>query len=528
MGTPVYMPPEQAAGQIHAIDQRSDVYSLGAILYEMLALRPPIDKEGGHAAVLRRVVEGALVPPERENRRRARIGRIPRDLSSVAMKALSKRPEDRYANVEVLRRDVERFQEGRSVSARVDSKREMLVRFVKRNKTTSWSATVVLLVLAVSVGLLVQAGVETYRTNAAYRSELEEKLTRTKRAVPAFVRAARHAANEGQLDEAQAQLDFALEYDPENLDARLLKGQILLARMDWSAGCNELQEYVRQRPRDEDARKLVQLSADGRLKDTATLVALTEVFQRQKVFGLAAGLLQDVQHTRETRKPLLPLYQKQIDTAMPGLGKRLSLQADGQFFLSLSGCKQIASLQPLKGMPIHILSVYACGQITDLTPLEGMPLTYLDISNNPVRDLSPLKGMPLTTLKAAGTIQADLTPLAGMRLTELNIHSNAVRDLTPLEGMPLTKLDISGSRVQDLRPLKGMPLTTLNIFGAPAQDLTPLAGMRLETISLTPKTITKGMSVLRRMESLKAIAPVWDQPLSPTEFWKKYDDGEFK
>ena len=60
LGTPLYMPPEQAIGNIAAIDQRSDIYSLGAILYEMLTLQPPIEKEGGYLAILMRVSQGEI------------------------------------------------------------------------------------------------------------------------------------------------------------------------------------------------------------------------------------------------------------------------------------------------------------------------------------------------------------------------------------------------------------------------------------------------------------------------------------
>ena len=91
LGTPVYMPPEQATGKVEAIDQRSDVYSLGAILYEMLTLQPPVDKEGGYLAILMRVMQGEIVPPEQRNPQRAEPG-VPKELSAIAMKALAKNP----------------------------------------------------------------------------------------------------------------------------------------------------------------------------------------------------------------------------------------------------------------------------------------------------------------------------------------------------------------------------------------------------------------------------------------------------
>jgi eukaryotic-like serine/threonine-protein kinase len=137
MGTPVYMPPEQANGQVRAIDRRSDIYSLGAILYEMLTLQTPVDKEGGFKSVLFRVIEGTILPPAQRNPKRAKEGKIPLDLAAVAMKALAKDPDRRYQAMEALRRDIELFQEGRSVSAKEDSKRELFIKFVKRNQAFS-------------------------------------------------------------------------------------------------------------------------------------------------------------------------------------------------------------------------------------------------------------------------------------------------------------------------------------------------------------------------------------------------------
>ena len=84
-GTPAYMPPEQAEGKLDLIDHRSDIYSLGAILYEILTLERPVDGKTSYEVLLK-VAEGKIVPPEE----RAPDRHVPKELSAVAMKAMEK------------------------------------------------------------------------------------------------------------------------------------------------------------------------------------------------------------------------------------------------------------------------------------------------------------------------------------------------------------------------------------------------------------------------------------------------------
>lgn len=185
MGSPQYMPPEQAEGKVAELDERSDIFSLGGILYSILTLKAPVEGRSVKE-VLDNVKSGKITPPTHYNAGSSTSqggkklakgeikdpklivplphcpgGRVPSALSSVTMKAMAFAPEDRYGEVEELANDVEAYQRGFATSAEQVSAMGQVVLFVKRHKGVSISAGVALvLIVVLSLGFMLKVKVE--------------------------------------------------------------------------------------------------------------------------------------------------------------------------------------------------------------------------------------------------------------------------------------------------------------------------------------------------------------------------------
>lgn len=229
VGTPAYMPPEQARGDLDQVDERSDVYSLGAVLYELLTgLTPHVGES--KLEILLHVLEQPAQPIEEIE------PDAPPELVAICNRALQKDPSLRYPSAKELADDVRRFQSGAVVRAYDYSLRQQLLRFYQRNRSTVRTAALAALVL---VAGLAYYNVRLYQSREGERSQrlaAEESNARLQEEVYAStVVAAQKYVNEMNVERA-------LEY--------LARCSVVKRGWEWGYLMRACHPYLSEAPHD--------------------------------------------------------------------------------------------------------------------------------------------------------------------------------------------------------------------------------------------------------------------------------------
>ncbi len=510
-GTPRYMAPEQAEGRVGDIDGRTDVYALGAILYAILTLHPPVTGDTVNE-VLRRVASGAILTPTSYNPGQSYFDRssgtlapkqditppelahcpgrrIPSALSAVAMQALARNPAQRYQSVAALQEDIAAYQGGFATAAERASAPRLLLLLVRRNRTE-------FVLSFISLALMLALAVHFTR-------QVTRTLAELRQTAPTFYAEAGALVDQFKFTKALATINYAISLQPADAKFHVLKGHILQSSLQLAEARDAFARALELDPEASGARHnrvlCMKLLTDNAGRSALKLESLAELRKDMVAQQRTAEAIAMATRVSKGTPDTFASWKAVVDK----LGLIGGLKREGGGLSLTVRQADFDDLSPFLTAPLTKLTL-ADTQVEDLGPLNGMLLQSLDINNTRVADLSAIEGMPLTRFEAERTRATNFSVLTGMKLVSLNLAHTSIASLDCIKGAPLRSLQLEGcTNVIDLSALaecKQLEVITL-----------PIGAKNLEAL--------KQLTRLRRM-GYTLPEGGWDMMPLAEDFWK--------
>lgn len=515
-GTPNYMAPEQAEGRVSDIDNRTDIYALGGIMYATLTLHPPITGSNLDE-ILTRVTSSQIVPPLDYNRGEVQNptglaaphcpeGKIPSALSAVAMKCMAYDPDERYMFVEALQGDIALYQGGYATAAEDAGFFKQLKLLLTRNKKEVFFVILILGAIIATAFSFIGA-VQLKAREAKKASDLAQaKIEELRKSAPAFLEAAQTLINEGNFEASIERVNYAIELDDEDARFYKAKGDAYQAMMDIPKAYAEYKNASDREPKGISGADLARFKKE--LGDSQSVCGAIGGANAKELSddNLRSLLLSMRNQNRSSAafaigKVLAKRDRKLLDETKVALFERAGLkgtlerdEVDGLFVLDVDSVPG-GSIAALNSVLLKRLDLSGCKNVSDISPLKDAPIVELNLSGTDVDNLSVIKSLKsLTKLDLSNCkLLTDLTPLQGItNVTWLSLSGSDVDSLDPIARMSLQHLDISNTSLRDLKPVTAMKsLRWLNIDNSRVTDLEPLEGHPIDHFTAANTKIRK-------------------------------------